>query len=445
MLTRVCLSIALLVALPACSQVVPAATGGTPAVDNETPMQTPPPVSGEPYPTLTGSETRSNYLRGGLSFETAYDDNEVPYETTHPIGDVMYSIRPTIAIDLTTPRFHQTLTYNPGFTFYQRTSGYNESDQNASLNIQSRLSQHTAFNLRESFQKSSNVFNQDNPYSGSTNSGSPQSPTAGAIAPFADRLNNAASGEISYQLSANRMLGAGGTSTKLTYPNLSEVPGLCDSNSRGGSAFYNLRLSASQYAGGTYQYSQYVSCPTNTRSDTQTHAFNFYYTLYLMHALSMSFSGGPQHYSVAQIPFPSSSSWTPSITGSMGWQGSRTSLTASYSRTVNGGGGLLGAFHSNTANAQARWQVTRPWTVETTANYEIHKNVDSLLASSSPGGHTISGTFAVERTLSERLIAKFGYQRQHQSYSSIPAIAVLPDSNREYVSVSYQFERPLGR
>jgi hypothetical protein len=241
------------------------------------------------------------------------------------------------------------------------------------------------------------------------------------------------------------MLGAGGTSTKLTYPNLSEVPGLCDSNSRGGSAFYNLRLSASQYAGGTYQYSQYVSCPTNTRSDTQTHAFNFYYTLYLMHALSMSFSGGPQHYSVAQIPFPSSSSWTPSITGSMGWQGSRTSLTASYSRTVNGGGGLLGAFHSNTANAQARWQVTRPWTVETTANYEIHKNVDSLLASSSPGGHTISGTFAVERTLSERLIAKFGYQRQHQSYSSIPAIAVLPDSNREYVSVSYQFERPLGR
>ena len=129
MLTRVCLSIALLVALPACSQVVPAATGGTPAVDNETPMQTPPPVSGEPYPTLTGSETRSNYLRGGLSFETAYDDNEVPYGTTHPIGDVMYSVRPTITIDLTTPRFHQTLTYNPGFTFYQRTSGYNESDQ----------------------------------------------------------------------------------------------------------------------------------------------------------------------------------------------------------------------------------------------------------------------------------------------------------------------------
>jgi len=139
MLTQVCLSIALLVALPACAQVVPAATGGTPAVDEETPMQTPPPVSGEPFPTLSTSETRSNYLRGGLSFETAYDDNEVPYGTTHPIGDVMYSVRPTITIDLTRPRFHQTLTYNPGFTFYQRTSGYNESDQNASFNLQSRL------------------------------------------------------------------------------------------------------------------------------------------------------------------------------------------------------------------------------------------------------------------------------------------------------------------
>lgn len=42
--------------------------------ENDDRMQTPPPVSGEPYPTTLASE-RSNYLRGGLSFTSAYTDN----------------------------------------------------------------------------------------------------------------------------------------------------------------------------------------------------------------------------------------------------------------------------------------------------------------------------------------------------------------------------------
>lgn len=445
MLTRVCLSIALLVALPALSQVVPAATGDAPAADNDTPMRTPPPVSGEAYPTLTGSEARSNYLRGGITFETAYDDNEVPYETSHSIGGAIYTVRPTIAIDRVNPRFHQTLTYGAGFTFYQHVSALNETDQSASLSIEYRPSQHTALHLRDSFLKSSNVFNQPNLNSGEAISGSLQSTPAGAIAPFADRINNAGSGEVSYQLSANRMIGVGGTSTQLDYTNAGQVPGLCNSNSLGGSAFYNLRLSGSQYTGGTYQYSRYVSCPVSSQSDTATHALDLYYTLYLNHELSMSFSGGPQHYAVAMSSLPSSASWTPSLMASMGWQSNRGSLAASYSRTVNGGGGLLGAFHSNAANFHARWQLTRVWVVAPTASYESQKNVNSLFASSNPGGHTVSGAIAVQRSFRERLIAECGYQRQHQKYISIAAISTLPDSNREYVSVSYQFEKPLGR
>ena len=55
MLSRAGLSLLLLLAVPACSQVVPAASGGS----DGSQMQTPPPVSGESYPTLTGAEARS--------------------------------------------------------------------------------------------------------------------------------------------------------------------------------------------------------------------------------------------------------------------------------------------------------------------------------------------------------------------------------------------------
>ena len=57
MFTRLCLTLALLLPVPAWSQVPFAAGGGDQTA-------TPPPVSGEALPTEVGSEARSNYLRG---------------------------------------------------------------------------------------------------------------------------------------------------------------------------------------------------------------------------------------------------------------------------------------------------------------------------------------------------------------------------------------------
>src|SRR5580698_7480105 len=126
MLIRIYLGFLLLAAIPAWSQVEPSATGPPPP--SEEAMQTPPPVSGETYPNVTGSETRSNEMRAGLNFQTAYDDNVLGFTSTSPIGDIAYSIRPTIVLDRVTPRFHQNFSYSPDFTLYQRTSARNEAD-----------------------------------------------------------------------------------------------------------------------------------------------------------------------------------------------------------------------------------------------------------------------------------------------------------------------------
>ena len=139
-----------------------AQVGNTPAQpdNNDSRMLTPPPVSGQTYPTAFASEERSNYLRGGVTFTNAYTDNAVGAVNGHPVSDVSYSVAPMIALDETTSRLHLLLTYAPGFTFYQRTSSRNEADQNASIDFQYRLSPHVTFSARDGFQKSSNVFNQ---------------------------------------------------------------------------------------------------------------------------------------------------------------------------------------------------------------------------------------------------------------------------------------------
>src|SRR5215831_9778965 len=72
-------------------------------------MAVPAPVSGEGYSMGFTSETRSNYLRAGLIFSTAYDDNVRPGSAGNAVSDVSYSVWPTISLDQTRSRMHWLL------------------------------------------------------------------------------------------------------------------------------------------------------------------------------------------------------------------------------------------------------------------------------------------------------------------------------------------------
>ena len=215
------------------------------------------------------------------------------------------------------------------------------------------------------------------------------------------------------------------------------------------------------YVGATYQYSRILADPVNAQgepetsaipaypvnapSETQTNAILLFYTIYLRPTLSFSVSGGPQHFDVVQSPLPVYRSSSPALAASMGWQGLHTNFAASYLRVVTSGGGLVGAFHSNGANASVHWQLARTWSVGFAASYLINKDVTPSSFVSSSGGHTVFGTVSVQHPLSEHFNMGFGYTRLQQSYSDIPAISNAPDTNREFISISYQFARPLGR
>ena len=445
MLLRACLSLALLVAIPAWSQALPTATAGPEIPEDEYRMPIPPIASGEAFPTTTLSETRSNYLDAGLTFQPAYYDNLLAGTGTQPITDVGYSITPSIEFDQLTSRLHQIWTYHPVFTLYQKTTARNDWDQSAALDVQYRLSQHITVSGRDIFQKSSNVFNQAYSLAGAPITGAPPSTPADVVAPFADQVTNTASAEIAYQYDRNEMIGCGGTTSMFNYPNQAQSLGLYNSSSRGGSAFYSHRLFGTQYAGATYRYLRVLGQPVSGQLEIQTHALFFFYNASLGQRLTLSLAAGPQYYDYAQPPLPAYKSLTPAVTGSMSWQGARTNFATSYSRSVTGGAGQLGALSSNTVYASAHWQLALTWSVGSTVSYALYKNVTPLSVSSSQGGHSISGSISLDHSLSDHFRTQLGYQRLHQTYNGIAAITANPDSDSAFISISYQFSRPLGR
>jgi len=413
-------------------------------------MQAPPPVTGQNYPTAFASEERANYLRYGVVFTPAYTDNALGGTSSLPVSDVSYSVAPTVAIDESTSRLHWIATYAPGFTFYQRLSARNETDQNAALNFSYRLSPHVTFSAQDGFQKSSNVFNQPDFGSAGTVSGGTIVPNFSIVTPIADRLSNSANASLSYQFALNGMVGASGTFTNLHYPNPSEVPGLYDSASQGVSAFYSLRISKIHYLGATYQYQRLVSYPTIGLNETQTHAVMLFYTLYPTSHFSMSFFGGPQYSNTVQPPVPPSNiaippakAWTPAAGASLSWQARLSSVSMSYSHVISGGGGLVGAVHIDSGTVSVRQQITKTLSGSVSGGYTQNEIIATF--ASLANGHSINGTASLQQRMGQHLSAEVGYTRLHQSYTGIPAISLFPNTNREYISISYQFSRPLGR
>ena len=431
-----------------------AAYGAGSGVDNtDSQMTPPPPVSGQSYPQVGTSQERSNYLRAGVTFTGAYSDNVLGSTGTNsePVSDESYSVFPTLALDEATTRLHFILTYAPGFTFYQHTSSRNEADQNASIDLHYRLSPHVTFSARDGFQKSSSVFNQ--PFLGTAGSvsGGIQQPNQSVIAPIASQLNNSGNVGITYQFALNGMIGASGTFTNLHYLDPTQVPGLYDSSSQGGSAFYAYRISKMHYIGVTYQYQRLLSYPEPGTNETQTQSVLLLYTLYVNPHFSISGFGGPQHANIGPqyadgvvLPVPASQSWEPQFGGSLSWQGRMTTLAVSYSHMITSGGGLVGAVKMDNANSSIRQQFTRTLSGSVSGGYAQNDVLASAVAGNN-NGHTWSGTASVQQLFGQHFNVQLGYTRLHQTYSNVAALATTPDTNREFVSISYQFSRPLGR
>jgi hypothetical protein len=461
MTPRILIILALCAAIPGWSQATGTGTGtgtstGTAATDEQPDspiandgMLTPPPVSGQAYPVLTGAEERRNYLNLGVTTNIAYDDNVEGGYTGVSQGDMIYSIWPTISLNQSSPRLHEILNYSPGFAFFQPSTVFNAIDQNVTTYLQYLMSATTKVDLQDNFVRSSSVFDQ--PFSASQGviSGTGPTQTAGAVAAFADRLTNAASAQITNQTGDNGMMGLSANYSQLNYPDSKEVAGLFNAKSYEGAAFATQRITREQYLGVNVQHARIVSYLTGTDNVLQRDNIFGFYTIYLrnqtQNTLSLSITAGPEHYSIAQYPEAMLSRWAPAGTVSLGWQGHLSSASASYSHANTAGGGLSGAYQENVGQATFRQQLRLTWDLNVSGAYTRNVALTPNYPFAELGGHTMAAGVSADHTINRSIRISFGYDWMDQSYKSVVSLAPIPISNREYGEITYQFTRPIGR
>ena len=438
MMKPVFLILFLLGAIPVWSQVQPSASGGG---DDER-MQMPGPVSGEAYPMTGTDQERSNFLSAGIGFIAGYNDNVYAGGNAAATSEGTFSVLPSIAVDETTPRRHESLSYNSGFIFYEPTSALNSVQQSGNATFLYRMSVRTRLTISDSFQQSSNPFNQAS-LPGEPISGSPQNSTANVINPFADQISNTGNVGLNYQYAKNGMIGLSGSTYLLNFPNPAQAAGLNNSISGTGSAFLSRRLTSSQYLGAIYNYSDFMTHPVD--STTQTQTISMFYTLFLSRTFSISATGGPQHYASTYLGVANSSAWTPSYSASMSLQRRHGSISGQFSRTVTGGGGLLGTYYSSGGSASEGWQFARTWNASASAGYFVTSNATPIQFSANLGGHSLMGMISLTHQLGQRLNTQFAYLRSSYSYNGIAAVSSTPGMDRVTFTISYYFSRPLGR
>lgn len=423
------------------SGAAPAATG---TIESEDQMVIPAPVSIEGYSLSLGAESeRANYLRGGLKFASVYDDNVFSNLTTgRTNSDVSYSIWAWISLDQSRPRLKWSLSYSPGFTFYQKTSNLNEADHASEARLEYRLTRNVTLHLRDAFSKSSNYFNQfGQDLGGSTSSVGLQVQNNSVIPPIVPRISNAAAVQLTYQFSQNGMVGLTGFFSELRYPD-NHAAGLLDSDVKAGELFYMYRISRRNYIGASYRYQNLLASPS--AAETETHSLTPFYTIYFRPTVSLSVFAGPEYSDTEAPGVRAQHDLSPAVGGSLGWQGKYTSLAVSASRRVSGGGGLANAIRADEARAYFRQQFTKTLNARLDAGYSLNRLLAPTIESG-VDGHTLFGGFSIVQSLGPQFDLELAYMRLHQTYGSLPSLLNMPNRNRVSISLSYRFERSLGR
>lgn len=449
MRAHILLALFMVISLPMLAQTgVDDSITDAPAPD-QSEMMIPPPVSNEAYVTVVGTEERSNYLRLGMTVSGGYIRNLYPGTVGSNINEATYLLQPLIEFDRTGTRLHSVISYSPSFGWYQVPKVVNTTDQDATANVQLRLSPHVSLLVDENFRKMSTAFGQTTANFQTAVTGGAQIVTPGIYGLFEPQVSNESSAVLSWQFSRDDMIAGSARIGTLHFTNPTQSGGLYNTNAQGGSGSWTHRAGARQYVGGLYQLSFVQAKPAGSAeigsSDTHTDNLFAFYTTYLTPHLSLSVQGGGQFYTISERPDNAhDSAWSPGGSASVGWQGPHTAFAMSYDRLVTAGQGILDAFRTDSVAAVAHWQMARTWTAGFDSSYSRLSNVTGL-----PGavgyGHSVSGGVTVGHKITPSLQMNCNYDRIHESYGNIPSISRNPDTDRVLFSVSYALSRPIGQ
>jgi len=418
--------------------------GGTEDASSELPQM--PALLGGPgiSAAFISESERSNYLRGGVNVSATYDDNPLLL-SSGATSNTSVSIFPNISIVESSSRMRWSLAYAGGLTINQSFANQNQDSQSLNFDSQYRLSPHVNLRVAENFSLTTGFFDSGNG-TGVVGSGGPN---ASLVAPLSTQRSSMTTVESNYHFALNDLIGASGTFYDSHFTNAPAGTLLTDSQTVTGSAFWLHRLVGEDWGGVSYHFERITFNPLG---ETRVHSFLVMNSLSLSKRFTLSAFVGPQYsennglVSGGGTQTIQSNGWSISGGAEGGWKNQHTSVSAGYSRTIGDGGGLLGSVLVQTVHGTFRHQLTPGWAAAISASHGTNQSLIAPSTSSASSINLTSAGFSLERNVGKSIGLRMGYSHDFQEQFGLPAPTPTQDANRNrvFVTLSYQWAKPLG-
>jgi hypothetical protein len=339
-----------------------------------------------------------------------------------------------------------TLGYAGGLTVNQRFTNQDQGSHNLNFDSQYRLSPHVNLRVAENFSMTTGFFDAGNGAEIVAGSGGPN---ASLITPLASQRSSGTTVETNYHFALNDLIGASGSFYDSHFSNVAAGAQLANTQTASGSAFWLHQLFHGDWGGASYRFDRITFNPGG--GESQIHSFFAVNTLNISTRFTLTGFIGPQ-YSDNQGLAPvtaqptQSSEWSVAGGAEGGWKNQHTSLSAGYSRIISDGGGVLGAVRLQTVHGSFRRQLTPGWAAALTASYGTNHSLTVPFATSASSINLTSAGVSLERNVGKSIGFRMGYSHDFQEQFGLPAPTATQnaDRNRVFVTLSYQWAKPLG-
>src|SRR5579862_558443 len=409
-----------------------------------------------------GEEETLNYAGGAsprdvllLGFNTGstYDDN-IFGNNKRRSGGVYLLVEPSVSISREGSHLSLALNYQPQFHIYPRDTGLNTLNQIFGFDASYRMSPRVTFRARTNAFYTNGIFQPGQNEEFLPGLGYPTSLNQTVYTPTAQQFSSSSRVDASYRTSLHDSLGVYFGESILDFnQQVSTGDNLQNTHEHDAGLLYQHRLGIHNTLGALYQFEQ-IQFGSDPR--TTVHSVFFSYAQQVSPSVTISIFGGPQRSSLnGLISFSSPllsisspvllTSWNWGLGGTLTKRLNKSVFELSAQHQVSNGGGLIGAVISTSVGTSIRWQPTllrRPtghWDAIWNANYAKNSSLGSGTLAGSYSS-VIAG-FGLERSLTDKVSIRLGYDFLHQRGSEASPLLVDIDRNLFSIQFSYRIRQ----
>lgn len=233
-------------------------------------------------------------------------------------------------------------------------------------------------------------------------------PDQNILTNYSNRLSNGLSGSATWQVSPNLDVEGSASWQLIHFDGASGI----NSNSYSGSFGPNYRIDVRDTVGANVYYS-YMTYPSYGNYKIESEGLNFTYTRAWSRRLSTTLTFGPENtHGQTLTNIPAAVNFAGSATASYATR--TTGFTATYTRGVNAGSGVIFGALSDTISADINRPVNRNWQFGISGNYSRNVSLAEYMGVL-PRYDAAFGAVQLSRRLSDTLSCYGSYTLIHQS------------------------------